>query len=707
MAEYTAVSDKNGFNFKLIITEEKQDIKNNQSTISFKFEMINDQSYATNWYGMGSDLSYEININGTRYTGNIGDYYDYDYNEDKIVNSTKNKIIKNSTTQIITHNTNGKKTINISFSVSDISERYFTCGSASKKGTFVLTDIPRVSSFSLPTTSVKVEDSIKATISSASESFTHKFGWYDPNTNKRIGDLISVSSLSPKIEIISDLYNYFLEKQTKKLVFQLRCGTYSGNTLIGYVKKDMTVSLSANRCTPIIENIEIGNIDQYKIGEIKKDNGEIESIVINENEKINVNITYKYGSDIYAKKIEGKILPMISMEIEKINTLIGVTDPKGFFTSNKKSLKDYKNYTAYFSPSITINTPSVEFEIYYEKNAQEEEEFAGYKITKIDCDIDYNYLSYYLLNSEQKNSFDYKYYLGVNREVSETDFSEYETPLQETIKIFYLQTIDSDIAITLNDLLSPLYLIIKYRDKITENEEIKEIRLSPLFDWGDNGFNFNIPVQINRDQTSGQAWYNTTTKVGGGLDMKNSDIIGANSIYFSDKSSSAGKGLGFPNFDAKEGEIQTYDYFKCYNGNIYFIPNFPNNNKSIKLLYGIGDIMILKDNQPLNGYITNDGKRIFISIPLDKPLSPLVTSFKFSQGTMQGRGVNGYIKNPATNAASGAFNFLDSTHKVTLSTSIACSNVLLVQFDFETAVTSSNNSTVSICPVGDNTITFS
>ena len=687
MANYDATSNKNGFIFRLAVAQTSQNVEKNQSTITFNLQMINDDSYHTSWYGYGSSLSYKITINGTSYSGNVGDYHD-DYE-----NTTKTLIVKNNTTQTINHNANGSKTINVSFSVTDSSGAYYTCGSASKSGTFTLTTIPRASTFSISATSAKVEDSLTATITSASSSFTHKFGWWIGKT--RYGNLISVNGLRPSVPVPSALYDVFLRdgNTTVSQKFSLNCHTYSGNTLIGTTTKEITISLSASRCKPIIEKIEITDVVSGELGLINGD-----ETVFRKDAVVDIKLTYKYGSDNYAKKISNSNNTSFNQEQKNIAISSPIKVSDRFTTSDASYIKDY---TIYIEPKISINTPTTKFEV-----LMGTEELEGYKITDFKTIIDYNFLSFNLSGDIERTSFSYRYYLGINKDVEDNQYSSLEQ-LSENETQIIIEKVSNDISITLDDLLTPFYLIVEYTDGITTQVEKKEIRISPLFDWNQDNFNFNIPLEINRDQRSGQAWFSIVDRVGGGLNMKNSDIVGINTLYFSDTSSAAQEGIGFPHYDPdlEKGQTPTYDFLSAYGGHLIFKPNYPSNTTKTNLVYGVGDVMVIKDNFPLHGYITNGGKRVFLSIPLSRPLSPLVKSFNFSSGTMQGRGVGGYIKNPATNAAEGNFNFLNAGDKITVEKSITNSDALFIKLEFSEAI-GSNNTPISVCPVGQINITF-
>lgn len=101
----------------------------NFSKLSFSLT-CNPRSW--DWYGWGNSITYSINIGGNTYTGSIPD----------MVANTTNTIRSESNIQI-PHNTDGTKSISISFSITDTANQYYTCGNCSKSDTFDLTTILR------------------------------------------------------------------------------------------------------------------------------------------------------------------------------------------------------------------------------------------------------------------------------------------------------------------------------------------------------------------------------------------------------------------------------------------------------------------------------------------------------------------------------------------------------------------------------------
>lgn len=130
MASISANGAKGHHKFTLNVTETGTSSANNSSYLSFSFVLT---PIVTGWdWVLGSSvISYTVSINGTKYTGNIQSY------------DGSSTVTLKSGTQTVTHDSDGSKTISLSFSVTDGAGKTFTCGNASANGTMMLTTLSR------------------------------------------------------------------------------------------------------------------------------------------------------------------------------------------------------------------------------------------------------------------------------------------------------------------------------------------------------------------------------------------------------------------------------------------------------------------------------------------------------------------------------------------------------------------------------------
>lgn len=103
----------------------------NYSTVSWSL-VLSPITKGYNWsYSSNVPVTYSININGTEYTGNIMSY------------DGSSTVTIRSGTQNITHNSDGAKTANFSFSITEKISTSYLPGNASGSGSITLTKIAR------------------------------------------------------------------------------------------------------------------------------------------------------------------------------------------------------------------------------------------------------------------------------------------------------------------------------------------------------------------------------------------------------------------------------------------------------------------------------------------------------------------------------------------------------------------------------------
>lgn len=176
MATISANGSKGHHKFTLEVVEKSTSTANNTSSVDFSFKLSPIQT-SWNWEGWNSSISYKVTINGTEYTGTIPNY------------DGSSTITLKSGTLSVAHNTDGKKTISFSFSVTDSTGQTYTCGNASANGSLVLTNIPRYLSItslevtSITETSVVVKWAVSAPRTSTYYSFDNGTTWIGSATD--------------------------------------------------------------------------------------------------------------------------------------------------------------------------------------------------------------------------------------------------------------------------------------------------------------------------------------------------------------------------------------------------------------------------------------------------------------------------------------------------------------------------------------------
>lgn len=119
----------------------------NSSFMGYSFTLSPIQT-GWDWYGWGSKISYEIKIGDNTFNGTISDY-----------NGSSTITLSSGSNIEVPHNSDGTKTINISFSVTDTTGQSYTCGNASDSSDMVLSVLhkaPEITSVDLVENNAKL-----------------------------------------------------------------------------------------------------------------------------------------------------------------------------------------------------------------------------------------------------------------------------------------------------------------------------------------------------------------------------------------------------------------------------------------------------------------------------------------------------------------------------------------------------------------------
>lgn len=153
-------------------------------------------------------------------------------------------------TVTVSHNTDGTKSITITANLDfngTVSGKYIDDINASK--TVALDTIPRTSGLSVSATSINTGASLKATISPANTSFTHKVAYIIGNTTM---------FTSPTIAAGTKEYSYTIQDswlpKLNSTNMVVRLFTYNGSTLLGSTDKSVTVSVSSTT-VPTVQSL--------------------------------------------------------------------------------------------------------------------------------------------------------------------------------------------------------------------------------------------------------------------------------------------------------------------------------------------------------------------------------------------------------------------------------------------------------------------
>lgn len=132
----TANGAKGHHKFTLTVTENSTSREGNSSSVSWAL-VISPIVKEYDWISNSGKVKYSVTVNGTAYNGIIATY-----------DGVSTVTIK-SATLTCPHNEDGSKTISFSFSITDSTGWTFAPGNASKSGTMALTEIPRYATITM------------------------------------------------------------------------------------------------------------------------------------------------------------------------------------------------------------------------------------------------------------------------------------------------------------------------------------------------------------------------------------------------------------------------------------------------------------------------------------------------------------------------------------------------------------------------------
>lgn len=167
----SANGSKGHHKFTLRVSEDST--SGNSSIISYTFTISPIQN-GYDWSDWGSSISYSITLGTNIYTGTIPAY-----------NGRTIVTLKSGSNIEIAHNSDGTKTIEIEFSVSDSTNVNYTCGTASASDTFKLTDLHKAPELTLSSVQEQTNYGIADTTfvrRVSNKLFTVSYSFYDEAT---------------------------------------------------------------------------------------------------------------------------------------------------------------------------------------------------------------------------------------------------------------------------------------------------------------------------------------------------------------------------------------------------------------------------------------------------------------------------------------------------------------------------------------------
>lgn len=673
-----AISGYSGKYVKLYVAYKiSQDVAKNQSTITCGMYVIPDLEIGRwgDWSG-----SY-VGTSSLTFDGTVP------------ANTTSKLWLASNKSFTVTHNNDGTGSATIAWKWG-VDSSWGGMSNPSGSFTITLPTIARTSSVSA--TNCYIGDATTITITRGSSSFKHTLQYKVAGQSNFSTIVSKTSSTSYKYDTSGDLATAalsLLSTTGKTIKCDIKCITYNGSTKIG--EKTTTITLTGKDSTlkPTINPIV------YDTNETTQGHTGNSALLIKyySNAYVAINATLKHRATVKSYKITNgsKSITTATGTFNATESNVftfTVTDSRNYTVTQEITLKKGTEFFEAIKPTVTLKTGTP---------------ILSSDATSFSVAINVSGKCY-CGNLGAKTAASHIYY---RYKESGGSYSSW-VALAKSDDSAMLEGFSEDKTsyscdATINGLDYTKQYVIQGRISNTlgaVNSTEITVKASPIFDWDDEGFQFNVPVTMPNSGFKSK---------GGGVNLNNSDLWGANGIYFADKCSSGGEGIYFPTDDSS-GE---HDLVTAYGGQLYFRPNYPTNTTYHKLFYTPGDTLKLANNTPFFGFLTSSRTMVIFSIPLDKPVIG-ATKATFS-GSIQLRGIGGYVYNQASNKETKSATFATATSSQTAEgikghTVSITGQSILVSFQFNAALThnaggttaTTNNTPIVAVPDGTLTITF-
>lgn len=329
-------SSGNKYDLWLKVTQNSQSIENNKSNVTVKLYLKRNDGYSSSAYNLDEDEnSVVLKVAGRERV-----------NENLSIDTRNNvKLLLASWTGDVSHNDDGSLSLSVSGSFS-MGGTNLSGGSVS--GSFKCTDIPRASTLTLSKSSLNPLDSVGASISSASSSFSHKIKW-------SLGDSAVTHTLSTGVT--NDTFTVPVSwaeelPSAKSGTISVVLTTYKSSKKIG--SKSYSLKLTIPKTDEFLPefNLAITRVDNSvpsAIGEYVKGKSqvklEVKSLSVKHGAKVS-SYTAKVGSSSKSK------VPA-TFDLNKageITVSITVKDSRGYSVTKSEKI----NVLDYSAPSVSV-----------------------------------------------------------------------------------------------------------------------------------------------------------------------------------------------------------------------------------------------------------------------------------------------------------------------------------------------------------------
>ena len=376
---------------------------------------------------------------------------------------TNSSITIASGTTTISHNSDGSKNMSIAFSI-DMAKDSWTPGKMSVSGkSMTLTTIPRASTVSCSTANIGRVATI--TINRASSSFTHTLSY----TFDNLSDTIVTKTNETSVPWIIPTTFYAEIPNSKSGTGTITCDTYNGSTKIGTKTCTFTATVSESTSRPTLSPTVVDNNSTTTA--LTGDNTKF--IKYYSNAAVGTGAEARDSATLVSQKITcgSKSISSGSGTIKKVEGgtfKFSATDSRDYTTSQTvtKTLINYVKLTCSMNASAASTSGVAELKIsgnYWNGN---------FGATGNTLTVQYRY-------KEQGGSY--------------SDWTDSSASIDNSN-----HTYSATVTISGLNYLNAYTFQARAIDKLATVRSTEQTRKTvPVFDWGAEDFNFNVPVSFS------------------------------------------------------------------------------------------------------------------------------------------------------------------------------------------------------------------
>lgn len=442
----------NQFYLQLTLTENSISQTNNTSSVSYTLKL-----YSGGWdfslYKIGHSIKLAEKTVSSVERANANQYS----------LGTNSSITIASGTTTINHNSDGSKNMSVAFSI-DMAKDSWTPGKMSVSGkSMVLTTIPRASTVSCSTANIGSYATI--TINRASSSFTHTLSYTFGSLD---GTIVTKTKETSYDWLIPDTF-YAEIPNSKRGTGTITCDTYNGTTKIGTKTCTFTATVSESVSKPTLSPTVVDN-NSTTIA-LTGDNTKF--IKYYSNAAVTTGAKARNSATLDFQKITcgSKSIPSGRGTINKVEDgtfKFSATDSRGYTTSQTvtKTLINYVKLTCSMNASAASTSGVAELKIsgnYWNGN---------FGATNNTLTVQYRY-------KEQGGTY--------------SDWTDSSASINKSNN-----TYSTTVTISGLNYLNAYTFQARAIDKLATVKSTEQTRKTvPVFDWGAEDFNFNVPVSFS------------------------------------------------------------------------------------------------------------------------------------------------------------------------------------------------------------------